>query len=659
MQNSNLPQGPNNPGPHNKDQMHPSDMRNMFIFFVLAALVYFTFDSFILKPQREAIQTQNKVEAEIAASMTPEQKVQLEEAAKPKPRGEVLSTTGGRLKFANAELRGSINLQGGQIDDAALLEYFETLEKENNVTVLNPRGTTGQRAIEYGWIAAAKDSVAVPGKDTIWSVSGNAELAPGKPVTLLWNNAQGITFERRLELDEHFMFTITQRVINNAGKKITLYPYGLVSQKGLPPGHQGAWMSYEGPIGFVEESLYNEGYGHLRKGKKDVLHSDHGWLGFTEKYWLTALIPPQGQNVKYSYSYAGPEKDKKNIGLYQADFLGAPLELQAGQSGEVQSRLFVGAKRVLQIKDYEKNLDIAQFDLAVDFGWFWFMTKPFFYALHYMGLFFGNMGAAIILLTIMLRAAVFPLTNISYRSFAKMKMVAPLVTEMREKYGEDKQKMQEELVKMYQREGVNPMSGCFPILLQIPIFFALYKTFFVTIELRHAPFFGWIQDLSAADPTSVFNLFGLIPWDPPSFLIIGVWPCLMLLAMIVQKKLNPPPQDPLQRDIANYMPFLFAFIMSKFAAGLVVYWTFSAFIGVLQQMIIMKSMGVPIHLFGETEDEKEAEEAVEKGPALHPLVDMAEQEVEDALFGDGEGEEETPKKEISPPKPKKSKKKKK
>ncbi|MEM7651152.1 MAG: membrane protein insertase YidC, partial [Pseudomonadota bacterium] len=522
------------------------------------------------------------------------------------------------------------------------------------VTVLNPRQTMGPRAVEYGWVAD-KAGTKVPGKDTQWFVLGNTELSPGNPVTLFWNNDRGVTFERTLEIDEQFMFTITQRVINNSQSPVTLYPYGLIAQKGVPPGFEGTWISHEGPIGFYDKKLFNESYKSLRKSNKSSATSDTGWLGFTDKYWLTALIPPQGQNVKYSYTYAGDEKDRDNQGLYQADFLGAALTLQPGQSGDVQSRLFVGAKRVLMLKDYEKDLNIPQFDLAVDFGWFWFMTKPFFYLLHYLGLWVGNMGLAIIIITIMIRGAVFPLTNTSYRSFAKMKKVGPLVAEMREKHGDDKQTMQKELIEMYQREGVNPMSGCLPILLQIPIFFALYKTFFVTIELRHAPFFGWIQDLSAPDPTSIFNLFGLIPWTPPGFLIIGVWPCLMLVAMIIQKKLNPPPQDPLQRDMANYLPFLFAFIMSKFAAGLVVYWTFSAFIGVIQQMIIMKSLNVPIHLFGETAEEKELDEAIDKGPALHPLAEMAEDEVEEAL---GLKEKDEPQKPIKPPKPKKSKKKK-
>ncbi|MCB9982841.1 MAG: membrane protein insertase YidC [Rhodospirillales bacterium] len=651
-----LPTPPNNP--LKKDQMHPDDLRNMFIFFILAAILYFAYDTYVLKPQREAIQHRAQIEAEIKQALGPGA-LQEAKPAPPKDRAEVI-TEGGRIKIRNSEIRGSMDLSGGSLDDISLGKYFETLEKKDNVAVLNPRLTAFPRSVEYGWVASGQN-IAVPKKSTNWQIRGNSDLAPGKPVTMIWDNGQGVIFERRLELDEHFMFTVTQRAINNSGRNITLYPYGLVSQKGMPPTFQGTWISYEGPIGFIGEELFNDSYNDMRKNKKAVKTANQGWLGFTDKYWLTALIPPQGQEVKYSYSYAGPEKDKDNEGLYQADFLGAALELKPGQSGEVQSKLFVGAKRVLLLQQYEKDLNIPQFDLAVDFGWFWFMTKPFFYLLHYLHHWIGNMGVAIIIMTIMIRGAVFPLTNTSYRSFAKMKKVAPLVTELREKYGEDKQKLQQELIEMYQREGVNPMSGCLPILVQIPIFFALYKTFFVTIEMRHEPFFGWIQDLSAADPTSIFNLFGLIPWTPPDFLIIGVWPCLMLVAMIIQKKLNPPPQDPLQRDMANYMPFLFAFIMSKFAAGLVVYWTFSAFIGVIQQMIIMKSLGVPIHLFGETAEDKKLEAAIDKGPALHPLAEMAEDEVEEALGLDNKDRYDMSgmfDDKDKPQKPKKSKKKK-
>lgn len=638
---------------NDKDQMHPEDLRNMFIFFVLAALIYFSYDAFILKPQRDAMKEQREIQAQIDKAIGP---VKAADKTKDfKPRADVIAV-GPRLSFLNDQVHGSLDLRGGRFDDLSLQKYFKTLKKKEEVSILNPRGAEAARSVEYGWLTD-ESGPAVPGKDTQWHVTGNARLAPGKPVTLQWDNGAGITFERRLQLDENFMFTITQRAVNHSGKAVTLYPYGLILQKGVPPDFQGRWVSYEGPIGYHADQLYNEGYATLRKEKSAVSESETGWIGVTDKYWLTAMVPPQGQSVKYSYSYAGPEKDPDNEGVYQVDYRGAPLKLAPGQSGESQSRLFVGAKKVFLLRDYEKDLNIPQFDLSVDFGWFWFMTKPFFFALHYLALWLGNMGLAIIVMTVILRAAVFPLTNTSYRSFAKMKKVSPIVTELREKYGDDKQKLQQELIEMYQREGVNPMSGCLPIMLQIPIFFALYKTFFVTIEIRQAPFFGWIKDLSAPDPTSVFNLFGLIDWDPPKALMIGVWPCMMLIAMIIQKKLNPPPQDPIQRDMANYMPFMFAYMMSKFAAGLVIYWTFSAVIGIIQQIIIMKSLDVPIHLFGETKDEKKMNEAIDKGPALHPLSEMAEDDIEDALFGDDD--DDAPKKDIKPPKPKKSKKKKK
>lgn len=647
--------------PLNKDQMHPQDMRNLFIFFIIATVLYFAYDAYILKPQTQAMKARMNAERILDNTTGTDNPSAPEQTSQALTREEVLAQNstfeGGRVSFENEEVSGSISLKGGQIDDLSLRRYFKTLEKKDSVSLLSPRGAKYARTIEYGWIAQDK-TTPVPGKNTLWSVRGNTKLTPESPLTLVWGNGQGLIFEREVTLDEHYIFTITQSVQNNTGREVTLYPYGLMAQRGVPEKYQWVWISHEGPVAFVGKELLQPTYDTLREEKKQSYSADKGWIGFTEKYWLTALIPPQGQNVKYSYNYAGDEKDKANTGLYQSDFLGAPLTLASGARGDVQSRFFAGAKRVLLLREYEEKLGIPNIDLAVDFGWFWFLTFPFFYALHFIGQLIGNMGVAIIILTVIIRGMAFPLTNISYRSFAKMKKVAPQVKELRDKYGDDKQQMQKELVEMYGREGVNPMSGCFPILLQIPIFFALYKTFFVSIELRHAPFFGWVQDLSAADPTSIFNLFGLIPWDPPAVLIIGVWPCLMLCMMWLQKKLNPPPQDPLQRDMQNYMPFLFAFLMSRFAAGLVIYWTFSAFIGVMQQMFIMRSLNVPIHLFGESEDEKEMEEAVEKGPALHPLSEMVEDEVEQALFGDDdEGEEPAAPKTISPPPRKKSQKK--
>ncbi|MBX2833937.1 MAG: membrane protein insertase YidC [Micavibrio sp.] len=633
----------NNNAPLNKDQMHPDDTRNLVIFLVIAAILYFSYDAFILQPQSAAIKARVKAQAQVTAVDGPSQNAA--KLVKAMPRAQVISEARGRIAFENDELKGTINPKGATLDDLQLKEYYETLEKEEYVSLLTPKGAKGARSFEYGWVAD-DSATSVPTSSTLWGVRGNDKLTPETPVELVWNNGQGIIFIQRYELDEQYAFTITQSVENNSGEAVTLYPYGLVAQRGLPENFQPVWISHEGPVGYIGKELEQPQYKDLRKEKEFEYTADQGWLGLTEKYWLTALIPPQGQNVKYKYNYSGDEKDQRNIGLYQADYIGGAVDVPAGQSKSVTSHAYAGAKKVLALNDYEEKLGVPHFSLAVDFGWFWFLTYPFFYALHYIGLAVGNMGIAVILLTIVIRGMVFPLTNISYRSFAKMKKVAPQTKVLREKYGEDKQKLQQELIKMYSQEGVNPMAGCLPMVLQIPIFFALYKVFFNTIELRHAPFFGWIQDLSAPDPTSIFNLFGLIPFDVPGFLHIGVWPCLMLLGMVIQKNMNPPPQDKLQRDMAMYMPFIFAFIMSRFASGLVVYWTFSAYIGILQQIIIMRSMGVPIYLFGEKEEEE-----MTKGVDVHPLAAMAEEEVEDALFG--EHEEEQPAKPISKPKPKK------
>lgn len=636
-----------NPTPDKKDSMHPEDMRNMIIFFVVAAILYFAYSTFVLAPQNEALKASQAIkEQQIANGIVPS----ATQETKILPRAEALKAASTnaqaqRITIDNGALLGSFSTQGISINDIALHNYYDTLKKENNVVLLSPENTNFPRRIEHGWISS-DISLKLPNEDTIWRVRGNTKLTQDAPVNLVWENGNGLIFERTLSVDDRYMLSITQTIINNSGREITLYPYGLVSQKGQPPYYAGTWISHEGPIGYIGDKMHQPSYKDMRKGNTESIQAEQGWLGITDKYWLAALIPPQNENVKYSFNYSGTTKDKNNVGRYQADYLGQAVTLTAGQSSSTSSRLFIGAKEVLTLEGYKKDLDIPNFDLAVNFGLLWFLSKPFFYLLHYAGQLVGNFGVAIILLTILIRGAVFPLTNLSYRSFAKMKKVAPQIAALREELGDDKKALQEQLVKMYQKEGVNPMAGCLPILLQMPIFFALYRVLFVTIEMRHAPFFGWIHDLSAADPTSIFNLFGLIPWTPPTVLMIGVWPCIMLLAMLMQKNLNPPPQDKLQKDIAMWMPFMFAFIMAKFAAGLVIYWAFSALIGVLQQVIIMRSMNVPIHLFGETADEEIAEaNAQEKKEKLES------EEPED------DTPPEMPKK-ISPPKPKKSKKKK-
>ncbi len=629
-----------------QNQMDPADLRRLFVFFVLAIILYFTYNHFILEPQNKAIQVAAQQEAlniQKEAAIKALDSVESDEEITQLPREDVLEKAA-RIQIDNGQLFGSLSLTGGRIDDIGLYNYFKKADKEDNVTILSPKGTTFPRYIDYGWVPTDK-TVPIPDEKTKWSVQGSPVLSPKTPVTLFWDNGAGLTFERKLEIDEDYMFTITQKVINKSEKKITLYPYGLISQTGTPKGMQSTWLLHEGPIGYIGDGLSEIKYKDLQKGHVEKQEANKGWIGITDKYWLTSLIPPQGQNIKYSFKYAGTRTNKNNFGRYQVDFVGSALILEPGQSGQVESHIFTGAKKVLLLNKYRDELNIPKLDLAVNFGWFWFLSKPFFYVLHYFGNLFGNMGFAIIALTALIRGGVFPLTNASYRSFAKMKKVGPQVAALREEYGDDKQKMQQELMKLYQSEGVNPMAGCFPILLQIPIFFALYKVLFVTIEIRHAPFIGWIQDLSAPDPTTIFNLFGIISWDPPSFLHIGVWPCVMLIAMIIQRKLNPPPQDQLQRDMMVYFPFLITYMLSRFASGLVIYWTFSAIIGVIQQMIIMRSLNVPIYLFGQEEEESKEKPAKKS--------DARAEKPKDILL-----EDNTPPKPIKPPKPKKKKKKK-
>ena len=632
------------------EKMHPEDMRNLIIFAVLAIILYFSYDALFLKPQTEAMKQQRIVAQQQAQLQALRAAEGIAAETKIKTRDEAIEGAA-RLQIDNGQIFGSLSLNGGRLDDISFQEFFETLEKRDHVQLLSPRGTAYPRIIEYGWVAADK-SVSVPDADTRWQVQGNQELTATTPVTLSWNNSAGLRFERDITLDENYMFTITQRVVNSTGEAVTLYPYGLISQTGIPKHFQSIYIMHEGPLGYLGNELVKLKYKEMTKAPQTTKQANQGWIGIGDKYWFTALIPQQGPQTKYSFTYK-PDAAAPEHGRYQTDFLGAGITVPAGAASETTSHLFTGAKKVVLLNRYEKNLGIPNFDLAVDFGIFWFMTKPFFYILHWLGQHIGNMGVAILILTFLIRSAVFPLTNASYRSFAKMKKVSPQIAEMREKYGDDKQKLQQELITLYQREGVNPMAGCLPILLQIPIFFALYKIIFITIEIRHAPFFGWIQDLSAPDPTSIFNLFGLLPYNVPGFLMIGVWPCVMLVVMIIQKKLNPPPQDQIQRDMANYFPFVITFVLSKFASGLVIYWTFSAMLSAAQQMIIMRSLGVPIHLFGETEDEKKIEKSVKEGPAVHPLVEMAEDKVEDALFGE---DDNTPSAPIKPPKPKKKRK---
>ncbi len=642
---------------NDKDQMHPDDIRNLIIFGVAAMLMWFLFDTYLLEPRLEKIKESQ--EAQIVAAEHKEEQIRLgivESIVPPqltKPRAAVIADIP-RLKIDNGSIFGSMALVGGRIDDLSFQDHYDTLEKTEHVVLLSPAGTEYPRYVEMGWVAG-DTTIKVPDHDTRWQVEGNDLLTQGHPVTVYWNNDQGLRFERYMELDDHYMFKITQRIVNNGSKAVTLFSYGLITQHDLSQYMGSRSIVHEGPIAYVAGELMERSYRKMKKTVQEEAQAAEGWIGITDKYWLTTLIPDQTVQTKFRFVYS-PSLQEGDREKYQVDIMGGATVVAAGQSGAVTTRLFSGAKEIKLLGQYEKSENIRHFDLTVDFGMYYFMTKPFFYILDFFGGLVGNFGIAIIMLTVLIRAAVFPLANTSFRSFAKLKEISPQMKEMRDKYSDDKEKLQKELVKLYEREKVNPAAGCFPILLQIPIFFALYKVLNMTIEMRHAPFFGWIKDLSAPDPTTVFNLFGLIPWQPPSPLMIGVWPCLMLLAMMVQKRLNPPPQDPNQAFMMNLMPFFMAYILAKFSAGLVIYWTFSNILSVVQQYIIMRSMGVEVHLFKWGKAEKEMAAMVKDGPVVHPGLGVIEDEIEDALSGHDKAVKKE--KAISPPKPKKKRKKK-
>ena len=518
-----------------------------------------------------------------------------------------------RIAIETARLEGTISLAGGRIDDLKLKDYRETLaEGADIVTVLSPQGTEGAYYAMHGWAAAAGlDASQVPGPDTLWQVVGNDSLTASTPVTLAWDNGAGQIFNRTISVDEDYLFTITQSVQNNGGE-ITLRPYGLIRRHGEPADLKNFFILHEGLVRMSDGELQEEKYSKMvdfdfdeREGttaeRIEVL--EKGWVGFTDHFWMTTLIPDQSQGFRSVAKYF------ESHDIYQTEAVGQPVVIAAGQSTEVTSQLFAGAKEWEAIRNYEKA-GIEGFLDSIDWGWFFFLTKPIFAVLHWinatltgMGV-AGSMGWAIIGLTLLIKAVLFPLAYKSYSSMAKMRELQPQMAELKEKFGDDKQKMQQATMELYKKEKVNPASGCLPILLQIPIFFSLYKVIFVTLELRHAPWIGWIKDLSAPDPTSILNLFGLLPNatpDPSSFLFIislGVLPILLGISMWLQQKLNPQPTDPTQQMIFAWMPWVFMFMLGGFASGLVIYWIANNVITFTQQYLIMRSHGYKPDVFG-------------------------------------------------------------
>lgn len=620
--------------------MHPQDKKNFITFIVLASLIYFGFEYYVFRPHAAALKAQR--EAQKIEALHKTETLPLLQADR--PRAEVIHETT-RIPLKNKEIFGTVSLQGLRIDDVSLQNYFVKRDHKDHVNVLNPTGIAGMsRYAEFGWIATNSE-VKVPDKNTRWTpVDPAATLNPGAKVTLEWNNGQGLIFERDITLDDHFVITLTQRIRNTSGKTVTLHPYSLVSEHGIPEHFGGRTRTvHEGPIGYIGGELIEKPFQKMASDPLEPHTAPTGWIGITEKYWLAALIPDQKEDMTWRFLYTKSDREGGKD-RYQVDMTGQPRTLAPGQSAESTVRLFAGAKIVKQLAAYETSLGVAHFDLAVDFGLFYFLTKPFFYLLDFLFGLAGNFGVAIILFTAMLRIAVFPLANLSYRSFAGLKKIAPEMKTLRETYGDDKKRLQEELMALYSREKVNPMAGCLPIIVQIPVFFALYKVLSITLEMRHAPFFGWIQDLSEPDPTTIFNLFGVIDWTPPQQLMIGVWPCLMLITMILQRSMNPPPQDPIQAKMFAFLPWFMTYIMAQFASGLVIYWTVSNTLSMIQQYVIMRSMGVEVHFFRHPKEEKDMEKKVAEGPAVHPELALIEEKVEDALFGDGPERDESGKK---------------
>jgi len=486
-----------------------------------------------------------------------------------------------RIQFENGSVVGSISLKGAAIDDLTFKEYNIELNGSDKITLLNPRNVEDGYLIESGFVSTNKN-IDIPDASTVWEVSGNKKLTNNSPVKLTWNNTQGITFEKHISLDDQFLFTVKEKIINRSDKSYNFYSYGQIIRNKLPE-ISGFYILHEGFLSVLDDQLIEEDYDDIQE-KKFTQIAQEGFVAISDKFWVTSVIPPKGREFKTTFDY----KNK-----FRANYISTKgIEVKANTSIEEKIQIIVAAKRVNVIDGYAENLDINKFDLAIDWGFMYFITKPLFFVLDYFFKLLGNYGLAIIAVTICIRLAFFPLANFSFKSMGKMKLLAPEMARLKELHKDDKMKLQQSMMALYKKEKVNPMSGCLPILVQIPVFFALYKVLFVTIEMRHMPFYGWIHDLSDRDPTSLFNVFGLLPWDPPSFLLIGAWPIIMGITMFIQQKLNPTPPDPIQAKIFMFFPVFLTVILAPFPAGLVIYWSFNNIFTMIQQYIVQRKMTI-------------------------------------------------------------------
>jgi YidC/Oxa1 family membrane protein insertase len=602
-----------------------NDQKNMLLAIVLSAVVLIGWQVFFGLPNMQQ-QKQQQQQTQVTPPGAPTPDGQPAPSGAPAPGqaapapgvvpGQTLTREAAlkaspRLGIETPRVAGSINLKGGRIDDLSLTQYRETVDPQSPpVVLLAPSGSPLPFYAEFGWSPPPGNNISLPNSETVWKQQGAGTLGVGRPVTLLHDNGQGLEFRRTISIDENYLFTVRDEVVNKGADAATLYPYALISRHGHPK-LEGFYILHEGMIAAVgDERLREVGYAEIEKQKLISFSGTNGWLGITDKYWAAALLPDTNAKLQAAFRSGVVGTTK----TYQTEYLLDAVTIQPGATGVANARLFAGAKEVavvgvdysiFTIPGYNKNLGLNRFDLLIDWGYFHFFTKPMFLALDALFRYFGNFGVAILLITVIIKIFFFPLASKSYASMAKMKAVQPELLAIRERYGDDKVKQQQAMMELYKKEKINPIAGCLPIVIQIPVFFALYKILFITIEMRHAPFFGWIRDLSAPDPTTIFNLFGLIPWDPlhtmgPTigpFLMLGVWPIVMGITMWLQMKLNPAPPDPTQKMIFDWMPLIFTFMLASFSAGLVIYWAWNNLLSVTQQSYIMRKNGAKIELW--------------------------------------------------------------
>lgn len=574
--------------------------RNLIMAVALSMIVLLGWQIFVIQPEMEKeAAKQERIAAEMAQSAATANDSGQPSASAASGTPAIINNTAPAKAVDTAKrividaplVRGSFSVRGARLDDVILTSYNETLdENSENIHFLKKTSSNTPFFAEFGW-SSSDSGQTMPSADSLWSADRDV-LSPATPVTLTWDNGQGLQFTRRISINDDYLFVFEDSVTSSLPGDITLYPYGLVRRHGTP-ATTGMYILHEGPLGVFDETLSEEDYDDLRDagaaGIKMTPETAGGWVGITDKYWLAALLPTQAKNYDFGFqSLAG------NTDRYQVDFIDPNgLLLAAGGAITSESRLFAGAKKVALLDYYAEQLNIPNFDLAIDFGWFYFLTKPFFYAINWLNGVLGNFGLAVIAFTVVVKLVFFPLANKSYRSMGKMRLLSPKIQQIRERHADDRMAMNKEMMELYKKEQINPAAGCLPVLLQIPVFFALYKVLFVTIEMRHAPFFGWITDLSAPDPTSVFNVFGLLPFGVdflPPFMQLGAWPIMMGLSMFFQMRLNPAPPDPVQARIFQFMPLIFTFLLATFPAGLVIYWTWNNLLSMAQQWYIIRSI---------------------------------------------------------------------